>query len=160
MLLIVLLASWPLAAMAQEPRAGAQPPPIDPEALGISLDRIERKLVGVTPVAPDQPFGTNLKLDFFVPVVATAPPIDFFANFNLSSGPVPGSAPSHNEVIDHLTPQAFKSPAPDLLGLAVVLGQEAYKRIQQQRWDRIYERYRQRIEAGEDIPAPRPPGQQ
>lgn len=161
-LLLAMLVWWPVAAVAQqEPRpAPAQPPAVDPDALGISLERIERRLEGATPLAPGSPFGGDLKLDFFVPVVAEAPPIDFFANFNVHTGPVPGVAPSHREVIDHLTPQAFRSPTPDFLGMAYWLGGEVFKKVQQERWDRIYERYRERIEAGEDIPAPRPPGRQ
>jgi hypothetical protein len=125
----------------------------------VSLERIERKLEGNSEVSAGSSFGGNLKLDFFVDVVADAPPIDVFAGFDVHAGPVPGTAPSHRDILDHLTPQAFRSPAPDLLGLAVWLGEQAYKKLQQQRWERVYERYRERIEAGEDIPAPRPPGQ-
>ncbi len=161
LLLLALLVAPPWAA-AQPPApqpAESPAPAVDPEALGISLDRIERKLEGKAEVSAGSPFGGDLKLDFFVGVVGEAPPIDFFANFNVHAGPVPGAAPSHREVVDHLTPQAFRSPAPDLLGLAAWLGEQAYKRMQQQRWERVYDRYRERIEAGEDIPAPRPPGQ-
>lgn len=157
-LLLVVLTGLPMAVAAQEPAPRPAAEVVDPEALGVSLDRIERKLEGKSPLSAGSPFGGDLKLDFFVGVVAEAPPIDFFANFNVHAGPVPGSAPSHREVFDHLTPQAFKSPAPDLLGLATWLGERAYQRLRQERWERVYERYRERIEAGEDIPAPRPPG--
>ncbi|MDP1569430.1 MAG: hypothetical protein Q8L86_05445 [Vicinamibacterales bacterium] len=158
LLLLAVLTGLPTAAAAQPPAPPA--PAIDPAALGISLDRIERKLEGKSQISAGSPFGGDLKLDFFVGVVAEAPPIDFFADFNVHAGPVPGSAPSHREVIDHLTPEAFRSPTPNLLGMAAWLGVQAYKKLQQERWERVYERYRQRIEAGEDIPAPRPPGQQ
>lgn len=161
LLLIAMMAGLPLGAVAQQPaRPPAQEPPVlDPDALGVSLDRIERKLEGKSQLPAGSPFGGDLKLDFFVGVVAEAPPIDFFANFNVHAGPVPGAAPSHREVIDHLTPEAFKSPAPDLLGLAAWLAERSYRKLQQERWERVYERYKERIEAGEDIPAPRPPGQ-
>lgn len=159
--LLALILGLPVAAAAQQPaRPPAEDPPaVDPDALGVSLERIERKLEGKGQISAGSPFGGDLKLDFFVDVVGEAPPINFFEDFNVHAGPVPGTAPSHRDVIDHLTPQAFKSPVPDLLGLATWLGEQAYKKLQQQRWERVYERYRERIEAGEDIPAPRPPGQ-
>jgi hypothetical protein len=157
LLLLAVLAWWPMAAMAQEPRQPVRPA-VDPEALGVSIERIERGLEGAGEMTPIAPFGADLKLDFFVPVVATAPPIDFFANFDVRSGPVPGSAPSHREVISHLTPEAFRSPPADLAAIAVWLGTEVFRKVQQERWDRVYERYRERIEAGENVPAPRPPG--
>jgi hypothetical protein len=160
--LLALIVGLPAAVAAQEPPREPDPRPapvLDATALGVSIERIERKLAADAQAPTVSPFGGDLKLDFFVGVVGTAPPIDFFANFNVHSGPVPGTAPTHRDVVDFLTPEAFKSPAPDLLGLAWWIGDHLYRRVQQQRWEREMERYRQMVEAGFDVPAPRPPGQ-
>lgn len=163
-LLVVALPAYGAAqppTPPESPTAGPQgaPLPVDPDGLGISLERIERRLQGGALEPGVSPFGANLKLDFFIPVVGSAPPIDFFEGFDLRAGPVPGTAPTHRDVLEHLTPQAFRSPAPDLLSLAYWLGEQVARRLQQRQWERVYERYRQRVEAGEDVPAPRPPGQ-
>lgn len=76
------------------------------ESLGVSFDRIKRQL-DVKPASTDQ---RGLKLEYYVEVIAMAPPIYLFAPDEPSFGPVPGSAPSHSDMMRHITPLAFSSP--------------------------------------------------
>lgn len=120
--LVVLLASviglQPGAVFAQVGRgqtADAQRRP-SVEALGLSLDRIKREL-GEQRSSADE---NGLKLDFYVEVTALAPPIPIFQSGELATGPVPWGAPTHADFLNHVTPQAFKSPAVPLSTLAIM----------------------------------------
>jgi len=83
------------------------------ESLGVSFDRIKRQL-DVKPASKDQ---TGLKLEYYVEVIAMAPPIYLFAPDEPSFGPVPGSAPSHADMMRHITPLAFSSPRATLVSI-------------------------------------------
>jgi len=69
----------------------------------------------------DQPLD-QLRLAYYVSVTADAPQLNVFKDFDFRHGPVPGSAPSHQEMLQHLTPQEFSAPAADLTWLGSWLG--------------------------------------
>jgi len=83
------------------------------ESLGVSFDRIKRKL-DVKPASKDK---TGLKLEFYVEVVGEAPPFQLFAPDEPRFGPVPGSAPTHADMMRHITPLAFSAPAATLVSV-------------------------------------------
>jgi hypothetical protein len=83
------------------------------ESLGVSFDRIKRQL-DVKPASREQ---SSLKLEYYVEVVAMAPPIYLFAPDEPSFGPVPGTAPSHGDMMRHMTPLAFSSPRATLMSI-------------------------------------------
>jgi hypothetical protein len=83
------------------------------ESLGVSFDRIKRQM-GQKPGSTNQ---TSLKLDFYVEVVGVAPPFQLFAPDELSFGLVPGVAPSHGDMMRHLTPQPFRAPAATIMSI-------------------------------------------
>ena len=60
-----------------KPPASAAAPPID-----VSLSRI-RKQLGETRPPRDPSLSSLLKLEYYVQVVGTPPPIDFFKEFNI-----------------------------------------------------------------------------
>lgn len=93
--------------------AGTQGPP-SVESLGVSFDRIKQQLGQKPPTTNSK---APLKLDFYVEVIAEAPPFQLFAPNEPSIGPVPGVAPSHADMVRHMTPLAFSAPAATLVSV-------------------------------------------
>jgi hypothetical protein len=88
------------------PAARAKPQP-EPT---VSLERIQKKLA-------EQPASaaTNaLKLEYYIEVYGKAPQVNFLENFNVTSGPVPRTAPTHADILDVVTPEGFRTPAPNI----------------------------------------------
>jgi hypothetical protein len=118
LLLASLVGLQPAAALAQQNAAPgpstagqsrsspAQAAP-STDALGVSFDRIKRELRMRPPTAVKTP----LKLEYYVEVQALLPPIPIFKTGELTTGPIPYGAPTHADMLDHVTPLAFKSPA-------------------------------------------------
>lgn len=102
------------SARAQEPAAPPPrpdaPPAIDVSKLPLDLRRIERELER----SRDREEFANGRLRTFVDVFGRAPRVEFFApDENLSTGPVPWGAPTHQQMLDIMTPQEFRAPAMD-----------------------------------------------
>ncbi len=144
-------------AAAQTPAASPAAPPasaIDASALGISLSRISRRLAAESEARTSG--SSPLKLEFHVDVYGSAPQLRFFAGEDLVYGGVPGSAPTHRDMMMHVTPQAFRSPRADVMGLFMGAALYGAKRVQDWNYDRQYEEYRKLVEAGRNVPAPKP----
>lgn len=153
--LALSVAAVPLPALAQA--AGddpAQPAAIDPAALGVSLSRIKRRLVAESQARSEG--ASPLKLEYHVDVIGTAPSLRFFAGQDLMFGAVPGSAPTHRDMLDYYTPQAFKSPSVDLLGLALGAAMVGAKKVQDWQYLRDLRNYQKLVESGVNVPAPKP----
>jgi hypothetical protein len=88
----------------------------DVDLLGIDLARIRRELAWLEP--SDRP--SHLKLEYFVEVVAEAPPILLFKPGDLTTGPAPMGAPTHSDIVNHLTPEAFKGPVMPIGAIAIM----------------------------------------
>jgi hypothetical protein len=125
----MLIGLQPAAALAQQAGAPAgarsQPPPAGPESvqtapsidpLGLSFARIKRELRTLPPSTA----ATRLKLEYYVEVQGLAPPIPIFRPGELTSGPVPYGAPTHRDMMDHVTPEAFKSGSVPVSSLAIM----------------------------------------
>jgi hypothetical protein len=125
-LLAAVLVATPVAALAQEGQAASgQPPPSD---LGLSLERIRKELREAPPSA-----SKLLRYDFHVDVYGQNPKVDFFKDFDLSpNGPVRYGGMTHSEFLNVVTPQAFRAPSADLLGLAVFALQQLGKKKDKQ----------------------------
>lgn len=115
------------AVFAQEPPAsGADPPaavpapvPVDVARLPIDLGRLQRRLRA----AAERTEADGLNLKYFVDVYAPAPPVTFFTpQDNLTSGPVPNSAPTHAQMLEALTPQELRASGLVRSGGVQVLG--------------------------------------
>jgi hypothetical protein len=101
-----------------QPRPGevpAQSPP-SVESLGMSFERIKRELR----ILPPSTAKTALKIEYYVEVQGLAPPIPIFRPGELTTGPVPYGAPTHRDMLDHVTPIAFKSPAIPVSAIAIM----------------------------------------
>lgn len=101
-------------------RIAAPVPPIKAEDLPISITRIQQKLVQL-PRSTEYTHG--LKLEYYIEVIGKAPQVDFFSNFNVKSGPVPFTPPTHQDFLNAVTPQEFRTPPVDLSALMAWLAQ-------------------------------------
>jgi hypothetical protein len=102
--------------------ADAQPaPPIKVDDLPISIARIQRKLAQLPATTTEENHG--LRLNYYIEVVGKAPPIDVLRGFDVNSGPVPLSAPTHQDFLRFVTPQEFSTPPFDLSALMSWLAQ-------------------------------------
>lgn len=125
-----------LAAPATASAQAAAPAQASPEAttsaadrfdvgrLPISLERIHQALrLSMTREERD---GLNLR--YVVDVFGRAPSLAVFTKEdNLLTGPVPHGAPTHQEMIDHVTPREFRAPVADFNALFRWLAERARK---------------------------------
>lgn len=149
---VVTVALAPAPAVAQSAPAA---PSLDASAMGISLSRIQRRLSAESEARSE---GVSpLKLEFFVDVYGNAPALRFFQPGELLWGPVPGSAPTHRDMIMQNLPQAFKSPRVDFLGMITGVAMYGAKKMSQWEYDRELALYKKMVEAGKNVPAPQPP---
>ena len=150
-LLLVALLALPAGAFAQAP------PAVDASKMGVDLSRIKRELAQAQAQAQateESPEGDPLRLRFTVEVVGSAPKIDFLAGFNVN-GPVSYGPPTHQEVLDVLTPQEYRSPTVDFLGLAVAAAQGLWKFSRKRQCEAEIAEYRQLVMQGVAMAAPR-----
>lgn len=114
------------AAYAGQPAKGRAPTPErgqltadeapQPAELPVSIERIRRKLAQAAPSRT-----TGLKLEYYVEVYGKSPRLDFLTDFDATTGAVQYGSPTHQEFLDLVTPQEFKSPPADLLSGAMAL---------------------------------------
>ena len=155
-LLLVAILAMPTSAAAQaaqQAQATQQPqtPAVDVSKMGVDLSRIKRELA--EPQAEpesDSPF----RVSFRVEVVGSAPKIDFLEGFSVN-GPMPYGSPTHQEVLNVLTPQAYRSPTADILGLAAVAAQKLWQMSKKRRCEAELEEYRRLVMQGIAVTAPR-----
>jgi hypothetical protein len=158
--LVVAAAAAPLSAQAPQPApssttAPAPAPAIDPHALGVSVSRISRRLQADARARSDG--DAPLKLEYFVDVYGTAPALRFFDGQDLRYGAIPMSPPTHADMLFQMTPQAFRSPRVDFLGLAYAAANAGARKVEDWRYLRDLRAYHKLIESGRNVPAPQPP---
>jgi hypothetical protein len=137
---------WPALAQSDAP-AGS----IDPTRLGVSIERIRREL---KETSTETRTDSGLKLDFRIEVFGQAPPIDIIGPFDVEHGPVPGSAPSHRDVVEFLTPEEFKAPAASFSTLVFWAADKLAQRTKRQRCEDEIARYRAQVLSGMNVSAP------
>lgn len=142
-------------APAASAPAAAPTPAVDANALGISLSRISRLLNADAATRPGTP--GLLKFEYHIDVYAEAPELRFFTGQDLVYGGVPGSAPTHRDMLMHVTPQPFRSPRADLFGLVSSAAMFGARKARERDYERQYEEYRKLVEAGRNVPPPKPP---
>jgi|SRR6185369_3529613 len=92
-------------------KAVAQQTSVDVKRLPIDLAKVTRDLK--QSAATESRSGLNLR--YRVDVYGQAPRIEIFTKQdNLAYGPAPHGAPTHQEMIDHVTPQEYRAPAADI----------------------------------------------
>lgn len=128
-----------------------QPATVDAAKLGVSLDRIRRELREAE--TEEQRGDGPLRLRFTVEVYGTAPKIDLLQDFPLT-GPVPYGGPTHREVIDFLTPQAYRSPAIPFSALGVWAAKAMWNKSRKERCEAELEEYKKLVMQGVNVAAP------
>ncbi len=90
-------------------------PNVDVGQLPISLSRINRGLRQTS----EREERDGMKLRYSIDVYGSAPPIDVLnpKQDNLLYGPVPYGGPTHQQMLQIMTPQEFRAPAADFSGL-------------------------------------------
>lgn len=87
---------------------------VDVRRLPLDVARIHRALQQSS-VREDHE-GLNLR--YVIEVYGQAPPLVFFGpGDNLLTGPTPYGAPTHREMIEHVTPKEYRAPAADVSAL-------------------------------------------
>ncbi len=153
--LLVLLAASPAWAQdAQPPTPPAESPSIDATKLGVSLSRIQKGLKVAE--AREQRKDDGLRLEFNIHVFGTAPRIDVIPEGeNLVFGPVPGTAPSHPQFLEFVTPQIYRTPTMPVSALAVWAAQWIADKSKKSRCEEEIANYRALIMQGVNVSAPR-----
>ena len=114
--LLVLIVALATPAAAQET--------LDVAKLPLDLERIHKVLQQST--VREERDGLNLR--YTVEVFGQAPPLELFTpGESLTTGPVPDSAPTHREMIEHVTPREYRAPAADFSALFRWLAERAKK---------------------------------
>jgi len=113
-------ADGPAAQAATKPAEST----VDVSRLPINLDRIQRQLRQST--VRDESDG--LRLRYVVDVFGQAPRIELFGGSqNALTGPAPYGAPTHQDMLQIMTPQEFSAPAANFGNLFRWLADKAKK---------------------------------
>jgi hypothetical protein len=150
-IVVVFLA---VPVLAQDPQPA--PPPnssIDVTRLGVSLSRIQRGLFIAE--SREKQGGNAMHLEFNVQVYGQAPKIEVLKGVDLFNGPVPGTAPSHRQVIEHLTPQIYRTPGLPISALAMWAAQHFWEKGKKTRCEEEIAEYRALVMQGVNVSAPR-----
>lgn len=153
-----LLAALAVPVQAQE-QAAAKPAPadtpvIDATKLGVSLARIQKGLR--TAESKDQDTRDGLRLEFNVQVYGTAPRIDVIPDGEeMLFGQVPGTAPTHRQFIEHVTPQIYRTPTMPISAFAVLAAQWLADKSKKTRCEEEIANYRALVMQGVNVSAPR-----
>lgn len=98
---------------------------VDVKLLPISLHRIQRELQQSTSTESRE----GLQLRYQIDVYGRSPAIELFTKAdNLRSGPVPYGGPTHQEMLDMMTPQEFRAPVMDFTTFMRWLADRAAKK--------------------------------
>lgn len=152
--LLALLAGLSSPAWAQDPATPAvDPTTIDATKLGVSLPRIQKALRMAE--SKDKSLGEGLRLDISIQVFGTAPRVEIFKDADLFGGPVPGTAPTHQEYLHFVTPQIYRTPGVPISALAVAAAQWFWQRSKKSRCEEEIANYRALIMQGVNVSAPR-----
>ena len=140
------------AAAASEP---TQDPPVDASKLGVSMSRIQRGL-RVSEARERSSSSSPFRLEYQIQVFGMAPRLDLLKDFDFSpTAPLSYGAPTHNEFLNHWTPQAFRSPPANFGALAGWALFQLAKRSDKSKCEQEIADYRALVMQGVSAPAPR-----
>ena len=153
LVLLVALAGPAVAQDVPAPPAPADGQAIDAGKLGVDLSRIKRGLrVAET---KEKLTSDGLRLDFSIQVYGQAPKIDVLQGIDLFNGAVPGTAPSHNQMIEFWTPPIYRSPTMPVSALAFWAANEIWKKSKKSQCEEEIKAYRELVMQGVNVAAPR-----
>ncbi len=156
------LASFILIACLAAPCLAQDPPPAPPAApdpqidvtkLGVSIKRIQQGLFIAQ--SRDKQGGDAMHLEFNVQVYGKSPKIEVLKGVDLFNGAVPGTAPSHGQMIEHWTPQIYRTPGLPVSALAFWAAQHFWEKSKKSRCEQEIADYRAMVMQGINVSAPR-----
>lgn len=155
--LVALLVSWSSPAWAQDQRAPSQAAEsaVDPTKFGVSLERIQRGLRLTETREQQKQAGTTMRLEYQVQVYGLAPKIEVLKGVDLFNGPVPGTAPTHRQFIDYVTPQIYRTPVMPVSALAGWAVTQLWQKSKKVRCEEEIAAYRALLMEGVSVSAPR-----
>ena len=142
--------AWAQDAPVPAP-AGSQP--IDASKLGVDLWRIQKGLRVAE--SREKITADGLRLDFSIQVYGQAPKIDVLNGIDLFNGAVPGTAPSHNQMIEYWTPVIYRTPGLPISALAYWAAQQFWQKGKKSRCEEEIANYRALVMQGVNVSAPR-----
>ena len=152
----LVLVGLAVPVWAQDPPAAAPPADgqaIDATKLGVDLSRIKR---GLQVAETREKVTTDgLRLDFSIQVYGQSPRIEVLKGIDLFNGGVPGTAPSHNQMIEFWTPAIYRSPVMPVSALAFWAAQQIWQKSKKSQCEEEIATYRSLIMQGVSISAPR-----
>lgn len=152
-LILVGLAGPAWAQDPPVPEPPAEAPSIDASKLGVDLSRIKR---GLRVAETREKLPTDgLRLDFSIQVYGQAPRIDVLKGIDLFNGGVPGTAPSHNQMIEFWTPAIYRSPTMPVSALAFWAAQQIWQKSKKSQCEEEIATYRSLVMQGVNVAAPR-----
>jgi len=150
----VLLVGLATPGFAQEQTpAQVTDPAIDVTKLGVSLSRIQKGLFIAE--SRERRAGDAMRLEFNVQVYGKAPKIEVLKGLDLVNGAVPGSAPSHRQMIDFVTPVIYRSPVMPVSALAFWAAQHFWEKGKKTACEEEIANYRALVMQGVNVSAPR-----
>lgn len=115
-----------LVGAGLQARPEAQERQVDVSRLPLNLQRLERELRLATSREERDADGLNIR--YIIQIYGQAPPLVVFTKEdNLVFGPVPYGAPTHREIIEHITPKEYRAPAADFSALLRWLAERSKK---------------------------------
>ena len=96
-----------------------------------------------------------MRLQFQVQVYGQAPRIDVLNGVDLFGGQVPGTAPSHGQMIDFWTPPAYSAPVVPFSTIAFWAAQQLWKKSKKTACEEEIANYRALLMQGVNVSAPR-----
>lgn len=156
LLLLVLSVSAPAWAQDSEARPvpADQPAAIDATKLGVSLARIQKGL-RVSESRQKQSGVSPLRIEFAVQVYGVAPRIDLLKDVDILHGDAPDSAPTHRQIIEHLTPQIYRQQTAPISALAWWAGIKLWEKSKKSKCEQEIADYRAMLMQGMNVSAPR-----
>jgi len=126
---------------------------IDSTKLGVSLSRIQRGLFIAAERDKSNPDG--LRLEFNVQVYGMAPKIEVLKGIDLFNGAVPGTAPSHGQMLEFITPAIYRTPGLPISALAYWAANQIWQKSKKTRCEEEIANYRALVMQGVNVAAPR-----
>lgn len=147
--------AWAQAQPAPPPQAAEvkADTAIDSTKLGVSLSRIQRGLFIASERDKNNPDG--MRLEFNVQVYGTAPKIEVLKGVDLFNGAVPGTAPSHGQMLEFWTPQIYRTPGLPISALAFWAAKQVWQKSRKTLCEEEIANYRAMIMQGINVAAPR-----
>lgn len=134
------------------PRTAQTSPPVDSSRLGVSFDRIKRELAQ-SQAEDEQVRDGAVKLSFSVQVIGQAPKIDLLQGFSLN-GPLSYGGPTHREMLDVVTPQAYRAPVMPISALTYWAAQKLWQKTKKERCEEELRSYKALVMQGVSVSAP------